>query len=84
MLFVVKGKSKFWKVKERKVPECLQKKKYGEHKYLKIKVFIEYFVLYFYGSSNEFLFQNIKLHYVENGDMSKPIILFLHGFPDIW
>ncbi|GLG96283.1 Epoxide hydrolase 4 [Gryllus bimaculatus] len=27
---------------------------------------------------------NIKLHYVENGDSSKPLMLFVHGFPELW
>uniref|UniRef100_A0AAU7BB66 Soluble spoxide hydrolase n=1 Tax=Maruca vitrata TaxID=497515 RepID=A0AAU7BB66_MARVT len=27
---------------------------------------------------------NIKLHYVESGDPSKPLMLFLHGFPEFW
>ena len=26
----------------------------------------------------------IKMHYVESGDSSKPLILFLHGFPEFW
>jgi len=26
----------------------------------------------------------VKLHYVENGDRSKPLMLFVHGFPDFW
>ncbi|KPJ12514.1 Epoxide hydrolase 3 [Papilio machaon] len=27
---------------------------------------------------------NIKLHYVESGDPNKPLMLFLHGFPEFW
>ncbi|XP_068627934.1 epoxide hydrolase 3-like [Battus philenor] len=27
---------------------------------------------------------NIKFHYVESGDPSKPLMLFLHGFPEFW
>ena len=26
----------------------------------------------------------IKLHYVEKGDKSKPLMVFLHGFPEFW
>lgn len=26
----------------------------------------------------------VRLHYVESGDTSKPLILFVHGFPDFW
>ena len=26
----------------------------------------------------------IKMHYVESGDRSKPLMLFLHGFPEFW
>ncbi|KAG8280257.1 Epoxide hydrolase 4 [Homalodisca vitripennis] len=28
--------------------------------------------------------KHVKLHYVENGDKSKPLMLFLHGFPEFW
>ncbi|XP_013175462.1 PREDICTED: epoxide hydrolase 3-like [Papilio xuthus] len=27
---------------------------------------------------------DIKLHYVESGDPNKPLMLFLHGFPEFW
>ena len=26
----------------------------------------------------------MKLHYVEKGDKSKPLMLFVHGFPEFW
>ena len=26
----------------------------------------------------------VKLHYVESGDSNKPLMLFLHGFPQFW
>jgi hypothetical protein len=26
----------------------------------------------------------VKLHYVENGDKSKPLMVFIHGFPEFW
>lgn len=28
--------------------------------------------------------RGIKLHYVEKGDRSKPLMLFIHGFPEFW
>lgn len=28
--------------------------------------------------------QNYKIHYVSNGKKGKPLILFLHGFPEFW
>ena len=28
--------------------------------------------------------QNLRLHYVSNGDRSKPLMLFLHGYPEVW
>lgn len=28
--------------------------------------------------------QGIKIHYVEKGDRSKPLMLFVHGFPEFW
>ena len=29
-------------------------------------------------------FQGVKIHYVEKGDPSKPLMLFVHGFPEFW
>mgnify|MGYP001234729921 CR=1 FL=1 len=26
----------------------------------------------------------VKIHYVEKGDRSKPLMVFLHGFPEFW
>ena len=26
----------------------------------------------------------IKIHYVEEGDRDKPMMLFVHGFPEFW
>ncbi|XP_069680624.1 epoxide hydrolase 1-like [Periplaneta americana] len=28
--------------------------------------------------------KGVKIHYVEKGDRSKPLMLFLHGFPEFW
>jgi len=28
--------------------------------------------------------KDVKLHYVEAGDRSKPLMLFIHGFPEFW
>lgn len=28
--------------------------------------------------------KGLKFHYVEKGDRSKPLMLFVHGFPDFW
>lgn len=28
--------------------------------------------------------QGIRLHYVEAGDKSKPLMVFVHGFPEFW
>ncbi|KAL3279399.1 hypothetical protein HHI36_016909 [Cryptolaemus montrouzieri] len=28
--------------------------------------------------------KNIKMHYVESGDRTRPLVLLLHGFPDFW
>ncbi|XP_072941881.1 uncharacterized protein [Epargyreus clarus] len=37
-----------------------------------------------YGMHKYIKANNIKLHYVESGDSSKPLMLFLHGFPEFW
>ena len=28
--------------------------------------------------------RNIEIHYVAKGDRSKPLMLFVHGFPEFW
>ncbi|XP_050362655.1 epoxide hydrolase 3-like [Nymphalis io] len=37
-----------------------------------------------YGVHKYIKVNDIKLHYVESGDTSKPLMLFLHGFPEFW
>ncbi|GAB6026050.1 Epoxide hydrolase 4 [Chamberlinius hualienensis] len=37
-----------------------------------------------YGNHRYIKLKNIKLHYVEAGDHSKPLVVFLHGFPEFW
>ncbi|CAF4854647.1 unnamed protein product [Pieris macdunnoughi] len=37
-----------------------------------------------YGVHKYIKVNNVKLHYVENGDPSKPLMVFLHGFPEFW
>ncbi|XP_013185844.1 epoxide hydrolase 1 [Amyelois transitella] len=37
-----------------------------------------------YGVHKYIKVNNVKLHYVESGDPSKPLMLFLHGFPEFW
>ncbi|XP_028163840.1 epoxide hydrolase 1-like [Ostrinia furnacalis] len=37
-----------------------------------------------YGVHKYIKVNKIKLHYVESGDPSKPLMLFLHGFPEFW
>ena len=29
-------------------------------------------------------FNGVKIHYVESGDVSKPLLLFVHGLPQFW
>ena len=26
----------------------------------------------------------LKMHYIQKGDISKPLMVFLHGFPEFW
>ncbi|XP_065090945.1 epoxide hydrolase 1-like [Ochlerotatus camptorhynchus] len=37
-----------------------------------------------YGVSQFITVNGVKLHYVENGDPSKPLMIFVHGFPEFW
>ncbi|XP_050672329.1 epoxide hydrolase 3-like [Leptidea sinapis] len=37
-----------------------------------------------YGTHKYLKANNIKLHYVESGDPTKPLMLFVHGFPELW
>ncbi|KAK9504418.1 hypothetical protein O3M35_010753 [Rhynocoris fuscipes] len=37
-----------------------------------------------YGEHHYVQIKNIRLHYVEAGDKEKPLIVFVHGFPDFW
>ncbi|XP_045492507.1 epoxide hydrolase 1-like [Colias croceus] len=37
-----------------------------------------------YGVHKYLKANNIILHYVENGDPSKPLMVFLHGYPEFW
>lgn len=37
-----------------------------------------------YGVSKFVTVNGVKLHYVENGDPSKPLMLFIHGYPEFW
>jgi len=37
-----------------------------------------------YGEHKYIRVNNIKLHYVEKGDNTKPLMLFVHGFPEFW
>ncbi|XP_050400322.1 epoxide hydrolase 4 [Patella vulgata] len=36
------------------------------------------------GTHNYIQLKNIRLHYVANGDENKPLMLFVHGFPEFW
>ncbi|ODN04167.1 Epoxide hydrolase 4 [Orchesella cincta] len=37
-----------------------------------------------YGRHAFLRLKDLKIHYVENGDRSKPLMLFVHGFPEFW
>ncbi|XP_059613978.1 epoxide hydrolase 1-like [Phlebotomus argentipes] len=37
-----------------------------------------------YGNHKYITVNGIKLHYVEKGDQNKPLMLFVHGFPEFW
>lgn len=37
-----------------------------------------------HGTHGYFSLKGIKIHYVEKGNRSKPLMLFVHGFPEFW
>ncbi|XP_055296508.1 epoxide hydrolase 1-like [Sitodiplosis mosellana] len=37
-----------------------------------------------YGTHKYATVNRIRLHYVESGDKSKPLMIFVHGFPEMW
>jgi pimeloyl-ACP methyl ester carboxylesterase len=37
-----------------------------------------------YGIHGYLPIEGVKIHYVEKGDRSKPLMLFIHGFPEFW
>ncbi|XP_059486281.1 epoxide hydrolase 4-like [Neocloeon triangulifer] len=37
-----------------------------------------------YGQHSYIQLKDVKLHYVEKGDKSKELMLFVHGFPEFW
>lgn len=37
-----------------------------------------------YGVNKYVTVNGVKLHYVESGDPSRPLMLFVHGFPEFW
>ena len=37
-----------------------------------------------WGTHNYIQLQGVKVHYVEKGDRSKPLMIFVHGFPEFW
>ena len=37
-----------------------------------------------WGSHRHIQLPGLRMHYVEKGDHSKPLMIFLHGFPEFW
>ena len=37
-----------------------------------------------WGSHRHVQLPGLRMHYVEKGDHSKPLMIFLHGFPEFW
>eukprot|EP00091_Calanus_sinicus_P014635 TRINITY_DN3225_c0_g1_i2.p1 TRINITY_DN3225_c0_g1~~TRINITY_DN3225_c0_g1_i2.p1 ORF type:complete len:123 (-),score=33.03 TRINITY_DN3225_c0_g1_i2:138-461(-) len=37
-----------------------------------------------YGDHKFMTVNGVRLHYVESGDTSKPLLLFVHGWPQFW
>ena len=37
-----------------------------------------------YGEHKYMTVNGVRIHYVESGDVSKPLLLFVHGWPQFW
>ena len=37
-----------------------------------------------YGEHKYMTVNGVKIHYVESGDVNKPLLLFVHGWPQFW
>lgn len=84
--YIVHFQSKPWRTIDRSQmapPLCLSDPKYGAHKYVTVNVSVAFRPnhCFFYRFSFP---QQVRLHYVESGDKSKPLMLFLHGVPEFW
>lgn len=83
--FVWKRDKNFWKVIDRRCePKILSSTQYGEHKYMTVNVSYR---TYWTGKTLQlWIFkQGIIIHYVEKGaSKTKPLLLFVHGFPEFW
>ena len=73
---------------QRRRPAALEDSKHGQHGYVKGNLEYNFifpkknnilnYLCYVAGSGG------VQLHYVEKGDRTKPLMLFLHGFPEFW
>lgn len=88
-LYITRFASMPWSSKDRILmppPACFADPKYGSHKYVSVNVrnwewFLEF--RYIFNRKMNYL-QKVRLHYVESGDNSKPLLLFVHGQFDFW
>ena len=79
------GWSKVFKVIPRsKPPKALSDPSLGRHGFITTEDGISFIRFQFSWKLFFTLFLGVRLHYVENGDRSQPLMLFLHGFPEFW
>lgn len=90
ILYITKFSTQPWKPKERtNPPACLSDPKYGVHQFAEVNVSVSEILENFHDLKSSIrifgiLSQGIRLHYVEAGDRKKPLMLFVHGFPEFW
>lgn len=95
VLYITKFKSQPWKMKDRpNSPAELIDPKYGVHKFVTVNVSsfdyralthtLFFFQLFSFHVVYYSFAQGIRLHYIEAGDPSKPLLVFVHGFPEFW
>jgi hypothetical protein len=85
-MLVTKGWRATFCVKDRPLPpKVLMSDEWGKHRQANYK--LSFMILLTKTSALLVRYVHLpglKMHYVENGDKKKPLMVFVHGFPEFW